>query len=248
MSGSNEMCIHIGGLLHKVHSLKLGNSNTTTTTTVSAQENVENQEYISTGQNFSIDDDIDCNIFLEESTALPPTIVSPPTRLKRKKRVKLYVCGICSAQFPDKKTFMNHCQMYHALPTLLHKDAHKRRVTQPNDDDNIIVVPSDDCSENTMCVKNDSVQQEVISLEDFLIHLDNNDEEDDDDIDGAELEYNYDTVTEIIDIDNDILNNATAIDNKIIDNTHNMATEDPVLIIIDDDDDESSLDKNIIIG
>lgn len=37
---------------------------------------------------------------------------------KRKNRVKLYVCGICSAQFQDKDSFMIHCQKLHVLPTV----------------------------------------------------------------------------------------------------------------------------------
>lgn len=35
---------------------------------------------------------------------------------KRKNRVKLYVCGICSAQFSEKDSFMSHCQKLHVLP------------------------------------------------------------------------------------------------------------------------------------
>lgn len=37
---------------------------------------------------------------------------------KRRNRVKLYVCGICSAQFQDKDSFMSHCQQLHVLPTV----------------------------------------------------------------------------------------------------------------------------------
>lgn len=102
------MCIHIGGLLHKVQTLR-------------------------------------CNIESTPCEETSPTTETPPNvrdsheptessgqlrkchRMKRKKRVKMYVCGICMSQFSDKVTFMNHCQQNHTLPEFLSSNNHKRK-------------------------------------------------------------------------------------------------------------------------
>lgn len=104
------MCIHIGGLLHKVQTLKVHiNIESTpcekTSTTTEAPVN-----------------DRDCHGPIESSGQLRKC-----HRMKRKKRVKMYVCGICMSQFSDKVTFMNHCQQNHTLPEFLSSNNHKRK-------------------------------------------------------------------------------------------------------------------------
>lgn len=110
VSGTNEMCIHIGGLLHKVQTLKVHCSieptpceKASTTTEITATVRDSHEPTESSGQ------------------------LRKCHRMKRKKRVKMYVCGICMSQFSDKVTFMNHCQQNHTLPEFLSSNNHKRK-------------------------------------------------------------------------------------------------------------------------
>lgn len=106
------MCIHIGGLLHKVQTLKTHCNiesvpcEKTTTTATDTPENVRDNSEV-----------------MESSSGQ----LRKCHRMKRKKRVKMYVCGICMSQFSDKVTFMNHCQQNHTLPEFLSSNNHKRK-------------------------------------------------------------------------------------------------------------------------
>lgn len=110
VSGTNEMCIHIGGLLHRVQTLKVHCSNDSTP----LEKISTTTETLATVRN--------CNESTESSGQLRKC-----HRMKRKKRVKMYVCGICMSQFSDKVTFMSHCQQNHTLPEFLSSNNHKRK-------------------------------------------------------------------------------------------------------------------------
>ena len=109
--GSNEMCIHIGGLLHKVHLLKVetGMRDPSSQLVKQCNENDRNQKAEISLQK---DEDDENTTVITFEDQLPLSLF---TSQKQRKRIKLFVCGICSCQFRDKRKFKYHCHTKHAL-------------------------------------------------------------------------------------------------------------------------------------
>lgn len=237
--GGNEMCLHIGGLLHQVHRLKLKaeHENINTTTTIAHDSNYTYSGGASMAKEHrmglrcvdNIDDMDNRHNNVDDETTVREVRTLSPTPFKRKKRVKLYVCGICSSQFADKKTFMNHCQLNHALPPLIHKDQRKRKHevesrTSWNQVKRCSENDEEYYSENVVSEK--PIQQEVISLDDFLINLE----------DDIAQSNSYETVAHEIQITplgcptESIQQDSISSDRPI------FTKDDPDLIVIEDDE------------